>query len=120
MSRAALGWSSTGLSSDTAAGQRHQAWSPLACQSSASVRLSRFHLGCFTHGLSRPAGPFPGDGNDGLQMVDVRGVADFVVQAIDRDRGGVCNLAGPRRPGRDFVDAWGITQPCWGAHARLR
>jgi 2'-hydroxyisoflavone reductase len=69
--------------------------------------------GRVAHWQARPDGPFPGDGSDWLQMVDVRDVARFIATVIDGDLGGAFNLAGPRMRWRDFVAALGVVRPRW-------
>ncbi|HTQ78469.1 MAG TPA: NAD-dependent epimerase/dehydratase family protein [Thermoanaerobaculia bacterium] len=55
----------------------------------------------------------PGDGSDHLQVVDVRDLARFAVQAIEGDRGGSFNLAGPRLPWAEFLEILGAESPVW-------
>ena len=69
--------------------------------------------GRVAHWQSRPDGPFPGDGGDWLQFVDVRDIARFVATVIERELGGAFNLAGPRLRWREFADALGVARPRW-------
>ena len=69
--------------------------------------------GRIAHWKALPDGPFPGDGSDWLQLVDVRDVARFLAIAIERDLSGAFNLAGPRLRWREFVKALGVGRPRW-------
>ena len=69
--------------------------------------------GRIAHWQALPDGPFPGDGSDWLQWVDVRDVARFVATVVERDLGGAFNLAGPRLRWREFVEALGVSRPRW-------
>lgn len=69
--------------------------------------------GRIAHWQALPEGPFPGDGSDWLQFVDVRDVAAFVATVIERDLGGAFNLAGPRLRWRELVAALGVARPRW-------
>jgi len=69
--------------------------------------------GRIAHWRALPDGPFPGDGSDWLQLVDVRDVARFVATVVERDLGGAFNLAGPRARWREFVEALGVSRPRW-------
>jgi 2'-hydroxyisoflavone reductase len=69
--------------------------------------------GRVAHWQGRPGGPFPGDGSDWLQMVDVRDIADFVATVITGGLGGAFNLAGPRIRWREFVQALDLGPPRW-------
>ncbi len=71
--------------------------------------------GRVAHWRARSDGPFPGDGSDWLQLVDVRDLARFVATAIERDLGGAFNLAGPRLRWREFVEALGVARPRWAS-----
>lgn len=55
----------------------------------------------------------PGDGNDHLQMIDVRDIARFVVTVVERDLSGPFNLAGPRMTWAEFVSLLGVASPVW-------
>ncbi|WP_051935465.1 NAD-dependent epimerase/dehydratase family protein [Deinococcus sp. YIM 77859] len=57
----------------------------------------------------------PGDGSDFVQVIDARDLAHFVVTVLQKDVGGVFNLAGPRLSWRDFVD---VVREATGADAR--
>ncbi len=46
----------------------------------------------------------PGDGTDHVQLVDVRDIARFVSGVLERDEGGVYNMAGPRPSWSEFID----------------
>ncbi|HTF70294.1 MAG TPA: NAD-dependent epimerase/dehydratase family protein [Edaphobacter sp.] len=46
----------------------------------------------------------PGDGSDGVEIVDVRDVAAFLFRAIDRSIYGVFNLTGPAMTYREFLE----------------
>lgn len=46
----------------------------------------------------------PGDGRDGVEVVEVRDVAAFLFRAIDRSMSGVLNLTGPAITYRAFLD----------------
>jgi 2'-hydroxyisoflavone reductase len=69
--------------------------------------------GRIAHWQALPGGPFPGDGSDWLQLVDVRDVARFVATVVERDLGGAFNLAGPRQRWREFIEALGVSRPRW-------
>ncbi len=69
--------------------------------------------GRVAHWQGQTSGPFPGDGSDWLQLVDVRDIADFVATVIEGDFGGTFNLSGPRIRWRDFVEALDLGQPRW-------
>jgi 2'-hydroxyisoflavone reductase len=71
--------------------------------------------GRVAHWHAQSQGLFPGDGNDWLQMVDVRDVADFIVTVITHDLGGAFNLSGPRLRWSAFASALGVCQPRWAA-----
>ena len=55
----------------------------------------------------------PGDGNDHLQMIDVRDLARFVANVLSKDLGGAFNLAGPRLRWSDFVALLAPTHHIW-------
>lgn len=57
----------------------------------------------------------PGDGRTMLQVIDVRDVARFVVDVVERDLGGTYNLAGPRVDWRAFVGWLGARDVRWTA-----
>ena len=73
--------------------------------------------GRFTDWLSRAAQAgemlAPGDGSDHLQFIDVRDVARFVGDVVERDLAGCFNLAGGRLTWREFIRALGATNPVW-------
>ena len=46
----------------------------------------------------------PGDGSDGVEIVDARDVAAFIFRAIDRSIYGVFNLTGPAMTYREFLE----------------
>jgi 2'-hydroxyisoflavone reductase len=46
----------------------------------------------------------PGNGTDHVQVVDVRDIATFVDGVLERDVGGVFNMAGPRLSWSQFID----------------
>ncbi|MGO8790977.1 MAG: NAD-dependent epimerase/dehydratase family protein [Terriglobia bacterium] len=46
----------------------------------------------------------PGDGTDSVEIVDVKDVADFLIQAIDRSLFGTFNLTGRPMSFRDFLE----------------
>ena len=46
----------------------------------------------------------PGDGSDGVEIVDARDVAAFLLRAIDRSIYGVFNLTGPAMTFREFLE----------------
>lgn len=69
--------------------------------------------GRVAHWQGQTGGPFPGDGSDWLQMVDVRDIADFVATVIEGDLSGTFNLSGPRIRWREFVEALDLGQPRW-------
>lgn len=46
----------------------------------------------------------PGDGTDSVQIVDVKDVADFLIQAIDRSLFGTFNLTGRSMTFREFLE----------------
>jgi len=47
----------------------------------------------------------PGDGRDPVQLVDVRDIANWVVESIERKLTGIHNLAAPPRSFREFLDS---------------
>ena len=55
----------------------------------------------------------PGDGNDHLQMIDVRDLARFVVTVLADDLGGAYNLAGPRLRWSEFVELLAPRHHVW-------
>ena len=55
----------------------------------------------------------PGDGSDHLQVIDVRDVARFVCGVVERDLGGVFNLAGPRLTWANFITMLGAPKVAW-------
>ncbi len=55
----------------------------------------------------------PGDGNDHLQMIDVRDVARFVQTVLEQRMNGVFNLAGPRMTWREFIALIGASNLVW-------
>jgi 2'-hydroxyisoflavone reductase len=55
----------------------------------------------------------PGDGNDHLQMIDVRDLARFVVTVLADDLGGAYNLAGPRLRWSGFVELLAPRHHVW-------
>lgn len=69
--------------------------------------------GRIAHWAGLPDGPFPGDGSDWLQIVDVRDVAQFIRLALEAEVPGAFNLAGPRLRWREFVAALGAARPRW-------
>lgn len=69
--------------------------------------------GRVAHWKALPDGPYPGDGSDWLQLVDVRDVARFIRITIEDDLAGAFNLAGPRLRWREFVQALGVARPRW-------
>lgn len=46
----------------------------------------------------------PGDGTDGVEIVDVRDVAGFLLRAIERSLYGIFNLTGPAMTYREFLE----------------
>ena len=46
----------------------------------------------------------PGDGSDGVEVIDVRDVAAFLFRAIDRSIYGIFNLTGPTLTYREFLE----------------
>lgn len=61
------------------------------------------------------AGPMlaPGDGNDYLQVVDVRDIARFTRTSIERHVDGVFNMSGPRMTWSAFMRVLGATDLVW-------
>ncbi|MFY9514028.1 MAG: NAD-dependent epimerase/dehydratase family protein, partial [Rubrivivax sp.] len=55
----------------------------------------------------------PGDGSDGLQLIDVHDLARFAVRVVERQLHGAYNLAGPRLDWAGFVALLGLQQPVW-------
>lgn len=55
----------------------------------------------------------PGDGNDHLQVIDVRDVARFVATVIEHDLSGTFNLAGPRFTWARFITMLGARNTVW-------
>lgn len=55
----------------------------------------------------------PGDGSDHLQVIDARDVARFCVAAIEEDRGGSFNLAGPRLTWAEFMNLLAAESVAW-------
>lgn len=55
----------------------------------------------------------PGDGNDHLQMIDVRDLARFVVTVLANELGGAYNLAGPRLRWSEFVELLAPRHHVW-------
>lgn len=78
----------------------------------------------YSHWVQRAAlpGPMlaPGQGDDQLQVLDVRDLAQFVVTVLANDLAGVYNLAGPRLSWRDFIALLGVRQPVWVPAALLQ
>lgn len=62
----------------------------------------------------------PGDGQDHLQMIDVRDLARFVVTVLADDRGGAFNLAGPRWRWSRFVELLSPRHHVWVPAAVLQ
>ena len=46
----------------------------------------------------------PGDGGDGVEIVDARDVAGFLLRAVERSIYGVFNLTGPAMTYREFIE----------------
>jgi 2'-hydroxyisoflavone reductase len=57
----------------------------------------------------------PGDGSDHLQVIDVRDLARFARTVIEKDLGGVFNLAGPRLTWLEFMKILGAENFVWVA-----
>ena len=55
----------------------------------------------------------PGDGTDHLQVIDVRDLARFAVQAVEGELEGVFNLVGPRLSWSAFIQILGAEQVTW-------
>ncbi len=55
----------------------------------------------------------PGDGRDHLQVIDVRDVARFVANVVERDLAGTFNLAGPRFTWARFIKMLGAPSIVW-------
>ena len=55
----------------------------------------------------------PGDGNDYVQVVDVRDIGRFTRTIIETGAGGAFNLAGPRLTWTEFMQCIGATNPVW-------
>jgi 2'-hydroxyisoflavone reductase len=55
----------------------------------------------------------PGDGSDHLQVIDVRDLAQFTRRVIERDIGGIFNLAGPRLSWLEFIQLLGARNVVW-------
>ena len=72
--------------------------------------------------LGPAGGPMlaPGDGSDGLQLIDVRDLAAFVQRVLEQALPGVFNLAGPRLCWRDFMHLLGVADPVWVPAAVLQ
>ena len=62
----------------------------------------------------------PGDGDDALQLIDVRDVAAFMRRVLEQDIAGVFNLAGPRLSWRRFMCLLGVAAPVWVPAAVLQ
>jgi len=78
----------------------------------------------YSHWVRRAAQPgpmlAPGQGDDLLQVLDVRDLAQFVVTVLANDLAGVYNLAGPRLSWRAFITLLGVRQPVWVPAALLQ
>lgn len=66
----------------------------------------------------------PGDGGDLTQVIDVRDLAAFLLDAVHRQRGGVYNLTGTPRPFGILLDlcrtaTYSDAEPAWTAGDRL-
>jgi 2'-hydroxyisoflavone reductase len=55
----------------------------------------------------------PGDGQDQLQVIDARDVAQFVRVVCEKSLSGAFNLAGPRLTWGEFMTALGATNVVW-------
>jgi len=55
----------------------------------------------------------PGDGTDHLQVIDVRDLARFTVQVVEKELSGVFNLVGPRLSWSAFMQMLGAEQVTW-------
>ena len=55
----------------------------------------------------------PGDGSDHVQVIDVRDLARFARQVIEKDPAGAFNLAGPRLTWTEFMKVLGTRDPVW-------
>lgn len=55
----------------------------------------------------------PGDGRDHVQVIDARDLARFTTTVIEKDLGGVFNLAGPRLTWVEFMRILGVKDLVW-------
>lgn len=55
----------------------------------------------------------PGDGSDHVQVIDAHDLARFTVNVVEREIGGVFNLAGPRITWAEFMHLLGAENPVW-------
>ncbi len=55
----------------------------------------------------------PGEGDDYLQVADVRDLAHFTVTALEQNLTGAFNIAGPRITWAEFMGVLGVENPIW-------
>ena len=55
----------------------------------------------------------PGTGNEHVQVVDARDIAQFTRRVVEQDRDGTFNMAGPRMTWTTFLQLLGVTSPVW-------
>ncbi|OWL95305.1 NAD-dependent epimerase [Deinococcus indicus] len=55
----------------------------------------------------------PGSGEDHVQVIDARDLAEFTVRMVEQNVGGVFNVAGPRLSWAAFAGVLGVRQPVW-------
>ncbi|MFW8627233.1 NAD-dependent epimerase/dehydratase family protein [Deinococcus sp. ME38] len=55
----------------------------------------------------------PGSGEDHVQVIDARDLAEFTLRVVKQGVGGVFNVAGPRLSWAAFAGVLGIRQPVW-------
>lgn len=62
---------------------------------------------------------FPGNGEDFLQVIDVRDLARFALHILEHDLPGLFNVVGPRLTWAEFAQVLGVTKPVWAELSQL-